>query len=86
MISRKQKTILSAAALCAVLLLAQGCAKEKTCRCTVRGTAKVRVVKIEKGRCEQLSTLHYHTDLDSLKVDSLLCTDFDFAIDSIYNE
>lgn len=68
------------------LLLAVGCTKEKNCRCTVRGTATVRIVKIEKGSCNDLSILQYHTTLDSLKVDSLLCTDYPFDIDSVYNE
>jgi hypothetical protein len=27
-----------------------------------------------------------HTSLDSLQVDSLVCTDYEFAIDSIFTE
>lgn len=82
---RPQKLKLLAAAA-VVLLLAVGCTKEKSCRCSVRGTSKVRVVKINSGRCDQLSKLEYHTELDSLKVDSLVCTDYVFDIDSIYNK
>lgn len=80
----KNKLLLLGIALLAVT--AVGCSKQKTCRCAVPGTSKVRIFKIEKGECEQLHVLQYHTELDSLKVDSLLCTDYEFAIDSIYNE
>lgn len=71
---------------CLALLATVACSKQKTCRCAVPGTSKVRVIKIEKGECEQLHVLQYHTELDSLKVDSLLCTDYEFDIDSIYND
>ena len=70
----------------ALLFVAVGCTKEKTCRCSVLGTERVRIVKIEKGSCNDISVYHYHTSVDSLKVDSLLCTDYIFDIDSIYNE
>ena len=62
------------------------CSKQKTCRCAVIGTSKVRVIKIESGECEDLKLFTYHTPLDSLRVDSLVCTDFQFTIDSVYNE
>ncbi len=79
----KKKVILSLAALA---LLAVGCSKQKTCRCSVIGTSTVRVIKIDGGECEQIKTFNLHTSLDSLQVDSLVCTDYEFAIDSIYNE
>lgn len=63
-----------------------GCSKAKTCRCAVLHSSKVRIVKIESGNCEDLKLFRYHTPLDSLKVDSLLCTDYEFRIDSIYND
>lgn len=72
--------------LAAGLLLVSACSKEKTCRCAVLGSSKVRVIKIEKGNCEDIKVFKYHTELDSLKVDSLLCTDYQFAIDSVYNK
>ena len=67
-------------------LLAWSCTKEKTCRCSVLHSSKVRIIKITGGNCEDIKLLRYHTDLGVLKVDSLLCTDYEFAIDSIYGE
>ena len=32
-----------------LLLTVAGCNKQKTCRCSVRGTSDVRIVKIENG-------------------------------------
>ena len=72
--------------LAAVALLAVGCSKQKTCRCSVIGTSMVRIVKIDGGECEQLRMFNLHTSLDSLQVDSLVCTDYEFAIDSIFTE
>ena len=48
--------------------------------------ANVRIIKIEHGECDQIRLLRYHDMYDSLKVDSLLCTDYEFAIDSIFND
>lgn len=62
------------------------CSKEKTCRCAVLHSSKVRIIKINGGKCEDIKIFRYHTDLDSLKVDSLICTDYEFAIDSIYDD
>lgn len=67
-------------------LLAAGCSKQKTCRCSVLSTAEVRVITIDKGECSQLATYQYHDALDSLKLDSLLCTDYEFRIDSLFND
>ena len=72
--------------LAAVALLAVGCSKQKTCRCSVIGDSRVRIIKIDRGECEQLHTWNYPNMYDTLLVDSLLCTDYEFDIDSIYNE
>jgi uncharacterized protein YqkB len=80
----KRKVIILSAL--AAVVLAVGCSKQKTCRCAVIGTSKVRVIKIESGECEDLKLFTYHTPLDSLRVDSLVCTDFQFTIDSVYNK
>lgn len=79
----KKKAFLCIAAL---VLLAVGCSKQKTCRCSVIGQSTVRIIKIENGECEQLRTFNHPTDLDTLLVDSLLCMDYEFEIDSIYNK
>ena len=79
----KRKIILLAGAL--ILLLAPtACDKAKTCRCSVLGTNKVRIIKIEKGSCESLHVMLDHTTVDSLITDSLLCTGYEFAIDTIF--
>ncbi len=76
-------------AIVAVAVLALGlaaCNKQKTCRCSVMGTQNVRIIKIEKGECEQWNTFTYHNVMDSVHLDSLLCTDYEFLIDSIFEE
>ena len=80
----KRLTIILAAA--ALLLVATGCSKGKTCRCAVRGTSTVRIIKIERGECSQLSHVYHHSELQEQLVDSLVCTDYEFQIDSIYND
>ncbi len=79
----KKTVILCMAALA---LLAAGCSKQKNCRCAVIGTPTVRVITIEHGECDQLHVFRHHNTLDTLLVDSLVCTDYEFYIDSIYNE
>ena len=72
--------------LAACCLLLAACSKQTTCRCSVIGAPTVRIIKIEAGECEDLKLFTYHNTLDSLKVDSLLCTDYEFDIDSVYND
>ena len=67
------------------LLTAASCSKEKACRCAVLHSSQVRIIKIQKGNCEDIKLYRYHTPLDSLMTDSLICTDYEFRIDSIYN-
>ena len=76
-------------AILAAVVLALGlasCDKQTTCRCSVLGTQNVRIIKLEKGNCEQLKTYTYHNVMDSVRMDSLLCTDYEFMIDSIFEE
>lgn len=80
----KKKIAIVAVAVLALSLAA--CNKQKTCRCSVMGTQNVRIIKIEKGECEQLKTFTYHNVMDSVHLDSLLCTDYEFLIDSIFEE
>jgi hypothetical protein len=77
---KKKYLLLGLAALLAVG--AVSCSKEKRCRCSVLHSSLVRIIKIDGGNCEDLKLYKYHTPLDSLKVDSLLCTDYEFKIDS----
>ena len=70
----------------AAMLLTVACSKEKTCRCSVMGTERVRIIKIDKGECTQLHVFQGHDEVDSVWVDSLLCTDYEFRIDSIYHK
>lgn len=76
--------ILTMAVAALLMVGAVGCTKQKTCRCSVVGRSDVRIIKIEKGECSQLATYEYHNALDSLKLDSLLCTDYEFRIDSMF--
>ena len=54
------------------------CSKERECRCAVMGETYERVIKIDKGTCEQLRYVLY--DLHSVTshdvTDSVLCTDY----------
>lgn len=77
---KKKYLLLGLAAMLAVG--AVSCSKEKRCRCSVLHSSLVRIIKIDGGNCEDLKLYKYHTPLDSLKVDSLLCTDYEFKIDS----
>lgn len=74
-----KKVALLCGALMVVLALGS-CKKERTCRCTVLGESTIRIIKINKGTCEDLSTYLYDRDpvLYPDILDSLLCTDFDF--------
>ena len=59
-------------------LLASSCAKERTCRCSVRGETYERVFKIEDGTCEQIRYVLYdlHAVISHDLTDSVLCTDY----------
>ena len=80
----KRRLLLSGAML--LLLTAVGCSKAKTCRCSVLGTSHVRIVKIDKGECTSLKYFEGHDALDSVWTDRLLCTDYEFRIDSIFED
>lgn len=83
----KTKRHLLLVALAAVALVGMvGCKKEKNCRCSVRGEQTVRILTINaRQSCYDLRYVLYHDELDSTFVDSLVCTDFQFAIDSLFN-
>lgn len=68
--------------------LTAACSKKKTCRCIVRGAGSslVRVVKIDNGECTSLRYYEAHDELDSVWLEPLLCTDYVFRIDSIFEE
>ena len=70
--------------LLAGVLLAVSCGKEKTCRCAVLHSSDVRIVKIASGNCEDIKVFTYHNPIDSLEVDSLLCMDYEFEIDTLF--
>ena len=75
-----------AAALLTTALVFSACDKQKSCRCSVAGSPQVRIVKIDKGECDQIKSYQYHDVVDTLNVDTLLCTGYEFAIDSIFKE
>lgn len=65
----------------ALLLLAMSSCKERTCRCSVLGQQTIRIIKIDRGTCDELRYVLYDQDpvLYPNIIDSVLCTDFDFA-------
>ena len=69
-----------------VALLAVGCSKEKTCRCSVKGKSTVRIVKIDGGECDGITKYWFHNEHQQSAEEELVCTDYEFAIDSIFNE
>lgn len=79
-----KKIILLGALL--TLVSFSACKKEKTCRCSVLHNQNIRLIQIDKGDCRDLRFVFYdrdilHTDL----VDSVLCTDYHFASDTLFN-
>ena len=82
----KRKILVLLPVVAMLLLCTMSCSKQKTCRCAVRGTSTVRIIKIEKGECDQLNHLEYQSPLYVPLDDSLVCTDYEFHIDSIYND
>lgn len=74
------------AAVAVLALTLTGCSKQKVCRCAVEGKATVRIIKIDKGECDQLRVYDYHNMVEDQTAERLLCTDYEFAIDSIYKE
>lgn len=66
-----------------MLLLTASCAKEKHCRCAVLGSQAVRVITIKSAHCHDINYVSYYDELDTLHVDSLVCTDYPFEADSL---
>ena len=84
-----KKKLLFLGVMAVLLTVAAGCSKQKTCRCSTKETtsgrwSRVRIVKIDKGECSQLHVFQGHDEVDSIWADSLLCTDYEFTIDSIF--
>ena len=80
-----KKKVLSVVTVLSLIFLMTGCTKERTCRCAVRNSSVVRIIEIDKGKCENIKFFRHRDEIDSLFLDSLLCTDYTFDIDSIYN-
>ena len=76
-----KKKLLLIAGMAVLLMGVAACSKEKKCRCSVLHSSKVRIITISGGDCRDIKLFSYHTALDVLKVDSLLCTDYEFNID-----
>lgn len=78
-INAMKKTLL--ACVCVLFLLSiTSCKKERTCRCSVLGQQTIRVIKIERGSCDDMRYVVYDVDpvLRPNITDSILCTDYDF--------
>ena len=74
-----KKVALLCGALALLMAVVSG-GKERTCRCSVLGDQTIRIIKIDKGTCEDMRYVLYDKDpvLYPDITDSLLCTDFDF--------
>lgn len=70
----------------AIVMLCASCVKEKNCRCSVLGKQDVRIITIERGDCSKINYASYTDDLDTVHVDSVLCTDYPFSADSLVVE
>lgn len=80
-----KKIFLLAGAL--ALLSLVSCSKEKTCRCAVLNSQEIRMIQIDKGDCRDVRFVFYDRDiLHPDLVDSVLCTDFHFASDTLSNK
>lgn len=66
----------------ATLLLAVSCKKTKDCRCAVLNAQDVRILTISRGSCSDLNYVSFRDDLDTVHIDSIICTDFPFAADT----
>ena len=69
-----------------VALVSASCNKEKSCRCAVTTDGRsqlVRVVNIKHGSCEKLNYAGFYDGLDTLHIDSMLCTDYHFNADTL---
>ena len=64
-----------------ILAAMSSCSKERECRCAVIGETYERIIKIDKGTCDQLRYVLYdlHAVTSHDVTDSVLCTDFDFS-------
>lgn len=74
------KKILFFCAVLSLTVLATSCGKERECRCAVKGKSDIRIIRIQKGTCQDIYS--YLWDQDPVLypdiMDSILCTDFDF--------
>lgn len=67
----------------ALLVLCASCVKEKNCRCSILKSNDVRIITLKSGNCNKINYASYYDALDTLHVDSVLCTDFPFEADSL---
>lgn len=65
------------------LLLLASCVKEKNCRCAVLKSQTVRIITLKSGSCNSLNYVSYRDELDTLFIDTVVCTDYPFEADSL---
>ena len=65
----------------ATIVLCASCVKEKNCRCSVLGSQDTRIITIKSGSCDKLNYASYHDELDTIHIDSIICTDHLFGAD-----
>ncbi|MCQ2297606.1 MAG: hypothetical protein MJZ51_03185 [Bacteroidales bacterium] len=75
-----------------LVVLAAGCSKKKSCRCAVRSSQadpqKVRIITVPNSfNCLNMNYVDYdQSEIQQDWRDTLLCTDYEFDIDSIFNK
>ena len=68
------------------LVCLSSCRKDKVCRCAVRDAQTIRLITIDRGKCEDLRFVYYDRDhglieKDQDLTDSVLCTAYRFEGD-----
>lgn len=72
----------------ASLLLLCSCNKTKSCRCSVLHQQKVRIIDVKPwADCADIRYVEFNASAaETGIVDSVLCTDIQFEIDSLFNK
>lgn len=73
---------------CLGLLVLSSCNKEKTCRCATINQQTIRIIQLDRGKCEDIRFVYYDRNggqiaSDQDLTDSVICTDHKFLADTV---